>query len=335
MTNRVKIIAEIGVNHNGDMTLAKKLIDEAKKAGADYVKFQTFKADRLATKKAKKTVYQIKNSGDGESQKEMLARLELSHDMHKKIISHCKKQKIKFLSSAFDIESLDLLSKLGQTIFKIPSGEITNAPYLKHVGAIAKSIILSTGMSNLKEIKDAIKILESGGLSRKDITVLHCTSEYPAPLKEVNLNAMNEIKNKLKVSVGYSDHTAGIEISLAAVALGAEVIEKHITFNQKLPGPDHKASLEPKELRLMIKLIRNIEVSLGRAIKQASKCEIKNMAIVRKSIVAKKKIKIGELFTKDNLTTKRPGTGISPMKWNFIIGKKASRVFDEDELITL
>jgi N,N'-diacetyllegionaminate synthase len=335
MTNRVKIIAEIGVNHNGDMTLAKKLIDEAKKAGADYVKFQTFKADRLATKKAKKTVYQIKNSGDGESQKEMLARLELSHDMHKKIISHCKKQKIKFLSSAFDIESLDLLSKLGQTIFKIPSGEITNAPYLKHVGAIAKSIILSTGMSNLKEIKDAIKILESGGLTRKDITVLHCTSEYPAPLKEVNLNAMNEIKNKLKVSVGYSDHTAGIEISLAAVALGAEVIEKHITFNQKLPGPDHKASLEPKELRLMIKLIRNIEVSLGRAIKQASKCEIKNMAIVRKSIVAKKKIKIGELFTKDNLTTKRPGTGISPMKWNFIIGKKASRVFDEDELITL
>jgi len=335
MTNRVKIIAEIGVNHNGDMTLAKKLIDEAKKAGADYVKFQTFKADRLATKKAKKTVYQIKNSGDGESQKEMLARLELSHDMHKKIISHCKKQKIKFLSSAFDIESLDLLSKLGQTIFKIPSGEITNAPYLKHVGAIAKSIILSTGMSNLKEIKDAIKILESGGLTRKDITVLHCTSEYPAPLKEVNLNAMNEIKNKLKVSVGYSDHTAGIEISLAAVALGAEVIEKHFTFNQKLPGPDHKASLEPKELRLMIKLIRNIEVSLGRAIKQASKCEIKNMAIVRKSIVAKKKIKIGELFTKDNLTTKRPGTGISPMKWNFIIGKKASRVFDEDELITL
>jgi N,N'-diacetyllegionaminate synthase len=335
MTNRVKIIAEIGVNHNGDMALAKKLIDEAKKAGADYVKFQTFKADRLATKKAKKTVYQIKNSGDGESQKDMLARLELSHDMHKKIISHCNKQKIKFLSSAFDIESLDFLSKLGQSIFKIPSGEITNAPYLKHVGAIAKSIILSTGMSNLKEIKEAIKILESGGLSRKDITVLHCTSEYPAPLNEVNLNAMNEIKNKLKVSVGYSDHTAGIEVSLAAVALGAEVIEKHFTFNQKLPGPDHKASLEPKELRLMIKLIRNIEVSLGQPIKQASKCEIKNMAIVRKSIVAKKKIKIGELFTIDNLTTKRPGTGISPMKWNLIIGKKSSRVFNEDELIVL
>ena len=335
MTNRVKIIAEIGVNHNGDMTLAKKLIDEAKKAGADYVKFQTFKADRLVTKKAKKTVYQIKNSGDGESQKDMLARLELSHDMHKKIISHCKKRKIKFLSSAFDIEGLDLLSKLGQTIFKIPSGEITNAPYLKHVGVIAKSIILSTGMSNLKEIKDAIKILESGGLIRKDITVLHCTSEYPAPLNEVNLNAMNEIKNKLKVSVGYSDHTDGFEISLAAVALGAEVIEKHFTFDRALPGPDHKASLEPKELRLMIKLIRNIEVSLGQPIKQASKSEIKNMPLVRKSIVAKSKIKIGERFTKNNLTTKRPGTGISPMKWNFIIGKKASRAFDEDELIVL
>jgi N,N'-diacetyllegionaminate synthase len=335
MTNRVKIIAEIGVNHNGDMTLAKKLIDEAKKAGADYVKFQTFKADRLATKKAKKTVYQIKNSGDGESQKDMLARLEVSHDMHKKIISHCKKRKIKFLSSAFDIEGLDLLSKLGQTIFKIPSGEITNAPYLKHVGVIAKSIILSTGMSNLKEIKDAIKILESGGLSRKDITVLHCTSEYPAPLNEVNLNAMNEIKNKLKVSVGYSDHTDGFEISLAAVALGAEVIEKHFTFDQALPGPDHKASLEPKELRLMIKLIRNIEVSLGQPIKQASKSEIKNMPLVRKSIVAKSKIEIGERFTNNNLTTKRPGTGISPMKWNFIIGKKASRAFDEDELIVL
>ena len=335
MTNRVKIIAEIGVNHNGDITLAKKLIDEAKKAGADYVKFQTFKADRLATKKAKKTVYQIKNSGDGESQKDMLARLELSHDMHKKIISHCKKRKIKFLSSAFDIEGLDLLSKLGQTIFKIPSGEITNAPYLKHVGVIAKSIILSTGMSNLKEIKDAIKILESGGLIRKDITVLHCTSEYPAPLNEVNLNAMNEIKNKLKVSVGYSDHTDGFEISLAAVALGAEVIEKHFTFDRALPGPDHKASLEPKELRLMIKLIRNIEVSLGQPIKQASKSEIKNMPLVRKSIVAKSKIEIGERFTNNNLTTKRPGTGISPMKWNFIIGKKASRAFDEDELIVL
>ncbi len=335
MKNRIKIIAEIGVNHNGDLSLAKKLIDEAKKAGADYVKFQTFKADKLVTKKTKKTVYQIKNTNDSESHKDMLARLELSHDMHKKIIAHCKKQKIKFLSSAFDIESVDLLSKLGQKIFKIPSGEITNAPYLKHLGGVAKSIILSTGMSNIKEIKDAIKILESKGLDRKDITVLHCTSEYPAPLNEINLNAMNEIKNKLKVSVGYSDHTAGIEISLAAAALGAEIIEKHFTFNQKLPGPDHKASLEPKEFKLMIKLIRNIELSLGKAIKKASKSEIKNMSIVRKSIVAKKKIKKGELFTKNNLTTKRPGTGISPMKWNFIIGKKAPRVFDEDELIVL
>ena len=333
--NKVKIIAEIGVNHNGDIKLAKKLIDEAKKAGADFVKFQTFKADRLATKKAKKAAYQVQNISDDESQKDMLGRLELSYDMHKKIILYCKKQKIKFLSSAFDIESSDFLLKLGQTIFKIPSGEITNFPYLKHLGVIAKSIILSTGMSNLKEIKDAIKVLESGGLNRKDITVLHCTSEYPAPLNEVNLNAMNEIKNKLKVSVGYSDHTSGIEVSLAAVALGAEVIEKHFTFSQKLPGPDHKASLEPKEFGLMIKLIRNIELSLGKGIKQASKCEIKNMPIVRKSIVAKKEIKIGELFTENNLTTKRPGNGISPMRWNSLIGKKASRSFAEDELIVL
>ena len=320
MKDRVKIIAEIGVNHNGDIVLAKKLIDEAKKSGANCVKFQTFKADSLVTKTAKKAQYQ---------------NLELTPDMHKEIILYCEEKNIEFLSSGFDIESIDFLSKLGQKIFKIPSGEITNFPYLRHLGTISKSIILSTGMSNLNEIKDAIQILESGGLERKHITVLHCTSEYPAPLNEVNLSAMNEIKNKLHVSVGYSDHTAGIEVSLAAVALGAEVIEKHFTLNQALPGPDHKASLEPKELRLMIKLIRNIEMSLGKAIKQASKCEIKNMAIVRKSIVAKNKIKIGELFTEDNLTTKRPGTGISPMKWNFVIGKKASRIFDVDELIVL
>ncbi|MDA9085929.1 N-acetylneuraminate synthase [Methylophilaceae bacterium] len=335
MKNRVKIIAEIGVNHNGDITLAKKLIDEAKKSGADCVKFQTFKADSLVTKTAKKAQYQNLNYDSDESQYMMLKRLELTPEMHKEIILYCEEKNIEFLSSGFDIESIDFLSKLGQKIFKIPSGEITNFPYLRHLGTISKSVILSTGMSNLNEIKDAIQILESGGLERKHITVLHCTSEYPAPLNEVNLNAMNEIKNKLHVSVGYSDHTAGIEVSLAAVALGAEVIEKHFTINQALPGPDHKASLEPKELKLMVKLIRNIEVALGEPIKQASKSEIKNMAIVRKSIVAKNKIEIGEIFTKNNLTTKRPGTGISPIKWDFVIGQKASRVFDIDELIVL
>ena len=335
MKDRVKIIAEIGVNHNGDIVLAKKLIDEAKKSGADCVKFQTFKADSLVTKTAKKAQYQNLNYDSDESQYMMLKRLELTPDMHKEIILYCEEKNIEFLSSGFDIESIDFLSKLGQKIFKIPSGEITNFPYLRHLGTISKSIILSTGMSNLNEIKDAIQILESGGLERKHITVLHCTSEYPAPLNEVNLSAMNEIKNKLHVSVGYSDHTAGIEVSLAAVALGAEVIEKHFTINQALPGPDHKASLEPKELKLMVKLIRNIEVALGEPIKQASKSEIKNMAIVRKSIVAKNKIEIGEIFTKNNLTTKRPGTGISPMKWDFVIGQKASRVFDIDELIVL
>jgi len=335
MKDRVKIIAEIGVNHNGDIVLAKKLIDEAKKSGANCVKFQTFKADSLVTKTAKKAQYQNLNYDSDESQYMMLKRLELTPDMHKEIILYCEEKNIEFLSSGFDIESIDFLSKLGQKIFKIPSGEITNFPYLRHLGTISKSIILSTGMSNLNEIKDAIQILESGGLERKHITVLHCTSEYPAPLNEVNLSAMNEIKNKLHVSVGYSDHTAGIEVSLAAVALGAEVIEKHFTINQALPGPDHKASLEPKELKLMVKLIRNIEVALGEPIKQASKSEIKNMAIVRKSIVAKNKIEIGEIFTKNNLTTKRPGTGISPMKWDFVIGQKASRVFDIDELIVL
>ena len=335
MKNRVKIIAEIGVNHNGDITLAKKLIDEAKKSGADCVKFQTFKADSLVTKTAKKAQYQNLNYDSDESQYMMLKRLELTPEMHKEIILYCEEKNIEFLSSGFDIESIDFLSKLGQKIFKIPSGEITNFPYLRHLGTISKSVILSTGMSNLNEIKDAIQILESGGLERKHITVLHCTSEYPAPLNEVNLNAMNEIKNKLHVSVGYSDHTAGIEVSLAAVALGAEVIEKHFTINQALPGPDHKASLEPKELKLMVKLIRNIEVALGEPIKQASKSEIKNMAIVRKSIVAKNKIEIGEIFTKNNLTTKRPGTGISPIKWDFVIGQKASRVFDIDESIVL
>jgi len=335
MTNRVKIIAEIGVNHNGDMTLAKKLIDEAKKAGADYVKFQTFKADSLVTKAAEKAQYQDLNYDSDESQYMMLKRLELTPEMHKDIISYCYEKNIEFLSSGFDIESLDLLATLGQKIFKIPSGEITNLPYLVHVATIAESIILSTGMANLNEIKEAMNILESNGISRENVTILHCTSEYPAPFDEVNLLSMDTIRSKFNVSIGYSDHTKGIEASIAAVALGATIIEKHFTLNKELQGPDHKASIDPSELSAMVKAVRNIELAMGLATKEPTKSEIKNKLVVRKSIIANQAIKFGEVFNANNLTVKRPGNGISPMKWNEIIGHKASRDFDKDELIEL
>jgi len=335
MTNRVKIIAEIGVNHNGDMTLAKKLIDEAKKAGADYVKFQTFKADSLVTKAAEKAQYQDLNYDSDESQYMMLKRLELTPEMHKDIISYCYEKNIEFLSSGFDIESLDLLATLGQKIFKIPSGEITNLPYLVHVATIAESIILSTGMANLNEIKEAMNILESNGISRENVTILHCTSEYPAPFDEVNLLSMDTIRSKFNVSIGYSDHTKGIEASIAAVALGATIIEKHFTLNKELQGPDHKASIDPSELSAMVKAVRNIELAMGLATKEPTKSEIKNKFIVRKSIVANKEIRIGEVFNTNNLTVKRPGNGISPMKWDEIIGLKAIRDFSKDELIEL
>jgi N,N'-diacetyllegionaminate synthase len=335
MTNRVKIIAEIGVNHNGDMTLAKKLIDEAKKAGADYVKFQTFKADSLVTKAAEKAQYQDLNYDSDESQYMMLKRLELTPEMHKDIISYCYEKNIEFLSSGFDIESLDLLATLGQKIFKIPSGEITNLPYLVHVATIAESIILSTGMANLNEIKEAMNILESNGISRENVTILHCTSEYPAPFDEVNLLSMDTIRSKFNVSIGYSDHTKGIEASIAAVALGATIIEKHFTLNKELQGPDHKASIDPSELSAMVKAVRNIELAMGLATKEPTKSEIKNKLVVRKSIIANQAIKFGEVFNTNNLTVKRPGNGISPMKWNEIIGHKASRDFDKDELIEL
>ena len=335
MDNRVKIIAEIGVNHNGDMTIAKKLIDEAKEAGADYVKFQTFKADSIVTKTAKKAQYQNLNYDSDESQYMMLKRLELTPEMHKDIISYCYEKNIEFLSSGFDIESLDLLATLGQKIFKIPSGEITNLPYLVHVATIAESIILSTGMANLNEIKEAMNILESNGISRENVTILHCTSEYPAPFDEVNLLSMDTIRSKFNVSIGYSDHTKGIEASIAAVALGATIIEKHFTLNKELQGPDHKASIDPSELSAMVKAVRNIELAMGLATKEPTKSEIKNKLVVRKSIIANQAIKFGEVFNTNNLTVKRPGNGISPMKWNEIIGHKASRDFDKDELIEL
>lgn len=334
MLERVFIIAEAGVNHNGNIELAKKLIDVASSAGADAVKFQSFKAENLVTKNAKKAEYQINNMNNKEvSQYQMIKNLELDYKDHQVLKSYAESKNIIFLSSPFDLESIDLLNNLGMEIFKIPSGEITNIPYLKKIGSMKKKVILSTGMATLGEIELALKILRENGTN--DITVLHCNTEYPTPMKDVNLTAMNTIKNAFKVDVGYSDHTLGIEIPIAAVALGARVIEKHFTLDKKLNGPDHLASLEPDELTEMIKAIRNIEIALGNGIKEPSESEIKNKNIARKSIVAKKFIKKGEKFTVENLDIKRPGNGISPLFWDHILGKKAKKDFEEDELIEL
>ena len=326
------IIAEAGVNHNGSIKLAYKLIDEALSAGADAVKFQTFKAKNMVLPKTKKANYQ-KNKNKNETQFDMLKKYELSLTEHKKLINYCKKKGIIFLSSAFDIESIDILLKLKLDIFKIPSGEINNLPYLRYIGSHKKKIILSTGMSTMKEIEDAIKILVKSGTKKKNITVMHTTTMYPTPMEDVNLNAMKSMRDKLKINVGYSDHTPGIEIDVAAIALGASMIEKHFTLDKKLDGPDHKASLNPKELRLMIKSIRNIEKAMGNGIKKITKSEKINLNIVRKSIVVKKSIKKGEIFSEKNLTTKRPGTGLSPMQWDKIIGKVASRNYKVNEIL--
>lgn len=335
MTNRTLVIAEAGVNHNGDIELAKRLIDVAAEAGADIVKFQTFNADRLVTRTAEKADYQMQVIGREESQYEMLRSLELTLDMHKVLISHCGTRKIGFFSTGFDIKSIDLLVSLGQDHFKIPSGEITNLPYLRHIGRFGQAVILSTGMATMDEIEAAIVVLEQAGTPRTSITVLHCTTEYPAPMAEVNLRAMQNIRTAFGVAVGYSDHTSGIEVAIAAVALGASVIEKHFTLDRNLPGPDHKASLEPNELKAMIAAIRNIEVALGDGIKRPSQSEIKNKLIARKSLVASRAIKAGELFNAENITAKRPGDGISPMRWDEIIGCRAPRDFAVDELIAL
>tara|TARA_B100000686_G_scaffold106516_1_gene113570 strand:- start:8 stop:1009 length:1002 start_codon:yes stop_codon:yes gene_type:complete len=329
------IIAEAGVNHNGDINRAFQLIDVAVSAGADFVKFQTFTADKLVTKYTKKADYQNKTTAGSESQYAMLKKLELNRETHKKLIEYCKSKKIKFLSTGFDIDSIDLLVELGLERFKIPSGEITNLPYLRYIGKYGKPVILSTGMATLDEIERALNIIVSAGTSRKQITVLHCTTEYPTPMTDVNLRAMTTIRDTLEVHVGYSDHTLGIEVAIAAVALGATVIEKHFTMDRSLSGPDQKASLEPKELKAMVSAIRNIERAMGDGIKRPQKSEAKNKPIVRKSLVAKCAIRMGEIFNETNITAKRPGTGLSPMCWDEVLGSKAPRDFKVDELIEL
>lgn len=335
MKNRTLIIAEAGVNHNGDLKLAKQLIDAAAEAGADFVKFQTFNANRQVTRTAKKADYQTRITGSTESQHEMLRRLELTVDMHHELIAHCAKRNIGFFSTGFDIESVDLLVSLGQDHFKIPSGEITNLPYLRHIGQLGGKVILSTGMATLGEIEAAIEVFEQAATPRTNLTVLHCTTEYPTPMNEVNLHAMQSIHAAFGVDVGYSDHTLGIEVAIAAVALGASVIEKHFTLDRNLAGPDHKASLEPEELKAMVAAIRNIEVALGDGVKRLASSEARNKPVVRKSLVASRAIKAGETFTAENITPKRPGTGISPMRWDEVMGKKARRDFATDELVEL
>ena len=331
----VLIIAEAGVNHNGDIKLAKQLIDVAAEAGANFVKFQTFNADRLATRTAKKADYQNQTTDSKESQHEMLRRLELTPEMHDELIAYCAIRSIRFFSTGFDVESLNLLVSLGQDHFKIPSGEINNLPYLRHIGRIRKFVILSTGMANMGEIEAAIDVLEQAGTLRANITVLHCTTEYPTPMGEVNLRAMQSIHTAFGVAVGYSDHTRGIEVAIAAVAMGATVIEKHFTIDRNLDGPDHKASLEPSELKAMVAAIRNVEIALGDGIKRITPSEAKNKPVARKSLIAKRAIDLGEVFSVENITTKRPGTGISPMQWDDVIGRRASRDFSTDELIEL
>lgn len=333
MIKRIRVIAEAGVNHNGSLSLAKKLIDVASEANADAVKFQTFKADKLVTRAAQKAEYQKQTKVATESQYEMLKKLELDESAHRELISYCENQNIMFLSTPFDHDSINLLNSLGMSIFKIPSGEITNLPYLRHVGRIGKELILSTGMANLGEVEDALNILIKEGVPRYKITVLHATTEYPCPMDEVNLRAMQTIRDVLGVNVGYSDHTKGIEVPIASVVMGASVIEKHFTLDCNMPGPDHKASLEPDELKAMVTAIRNIEAAMGDGIKKPSKSEFKNIPISRKSIVALRPISKGETLGKENLTVKRPGNGLSPMRWDEIIGKVAEKDYLPDDNI--
>lgn len=330
---RTLIIAEAGVNHNGDIKLAKKLIDVAAKAGADLVKFQTFSADRLVTVGAKTADYQARNMRSQESQFEMLHRLELSIEAHHELITHCALREIAFFSTGFDNVSVDFLASLGQDKFKIPSGEITNLPYLRNIGRYGREIIVSTGMSTMGDIEAAIEVLEKAGTPRNRITVLHCTTEYPTPMNEVNLRAIQTIAQTFNVRVGYSDHTLGIEVAVAAVTLGASVIEKHFTLDRNLPGPDHKASLEPEELAAMVAAIRNIEMAFGDGIKRPSESELKNKPVARKSLVAIRAIRAGEKFSTDNIGTKRPGTGLSPMSWDDVLGRASPADFLPDEII--
>lgn len=327
------IIAEAGVNHNGSLEVAKKLVDAAKKADVDIIKFQTFISEDVISKFAQKAEYQKVSNSKNETQLEMVRKLELSFNDFLKLSDYCRKNCIEFLSTAFDNQSIEFLSTIDMERWKIPSGEITNLPYLIKIANLKQPVILSTGMSTLEEIETAVSVLKNNGVT--DLTVLHCTTEYPTPFEDVNLNAMHTIKEKFGVKIGYSDHTTGIEVPIAAVALGATVIEKHFTLDRNMEGPDHKASLEPHELKAMVDAIRNIEKALGSGIKQPAESEKKNMAIARKSIVAKVEIKAGELLTEDNITVKRPGNGISPMSWFDVIGTKATRDYQEDELIEI
>jgi len=330
------VIAEAGVNHNGDMALAKRLIAAAAEAGADLVKFQTFIANNIVSKAAPKADYQKHTTDPGESQQDMIRQLELSRESHIELINECKEYGIGFFSTAFDHQSIDLLEELGALDYvKVPSGELTNLPYLRYLTRHGKSVFLSTGMATLGEIEAAINVVEQSGTPRERITVLHCTTEYPTPMDEVNLSAMVNMGKAFGVAIGYSDHTHGIEVPIAAVALGASVIEKHFTLDRSLPGPDHRASLEPGELKAMVSGIRNIEKAMGDGIKRPGPSELKNKPIARKSLVAAMPIKVGELFTVENLIAKRPGTGVSPMRWDEVIGRKAPRDFAEDELIEL
>ena len=330
------IIAEAGVNHNGSLEIAKKMIEVAKECGADAVKFQTFKAENVISKFAPKAEYQKQTTGESESQLEMVKKLELYFQDFIELKNYCDKIGIIFMSTPFDFESIDFLNSIGMEIFKIPSGEITNLPYLEKIGRLNKKVVLSTGMADLGEIEDALDILIQSGTKKENITVLHCNTEYPTPYEDVNLRAMLAIEEAFKVNVGYSDHTLGIEIPIAAVALGATVIEKHFTLDRTMEGPDHKASLEPKELKEMITAIRNVEKALGDGIKKPSKSELKNITVVRKHIIAKRDIRKGELFSKENLTVKRTGKeGVSPMRWYELIGKKSPREFQKDEMIEI
>ena len=334
---KVIIIAEAGVNHNGSLEKAFQLVDAAVEAGVDFVKFQTFKSEQLVSKHAQKANYQIENTKNStESQLEMLQKLELSEADHEKLINYCKSKHINFFSTAFDLDSLQYLSDIGLAMVKVPSGEITNLPYLRKAALLFNKVILSTGMCTLAEVDAALKVFLDQGIKKDNITILHCNTEYPTPMGDVNLNAMITIREEFNTHIGYSDHTLGIEVPIAAVALGASVIEKHFTLDKNMEGPDHKASLEPHELKAMVIGIRNIELAIaGSGLKEPSASEFKNRAIARKSIVAKKEIKTGDVYTESNLTTKRPGTGISPMLWDSVLGKTAQKEYGMDDLIEL
>lgn len=336
MSDRTIIIAEAGVNHNGSMEMAKAMVDVAADAGVDYIKFQTFKSELLVTSQAQQADYQKKQAKEEDnSQLSMLRKLELSEENHYELIDYCNERGVKFLSTAFDFKSLEFLSFLNLDFWKIPSGEITNYPYLKKIAQTHLPVVMSTGMCTNEDIERALNVIVNNGVSIKDIILLHCNTQYPTPYSDVNLRAMAEMRERFGVKVGYSDHTEGIDVPIAAVALGACVIEKHFTLDRTLPGPDHRASLEPHELKRMVEAIRNVETALGRANKQVTSSESVNIIAARKSIVASTKIKQGELFTEDNLTVKRPGNGLSPMLWDEVIGKTAYRDFNVDELIEL